>query len=335
MTDGNFPARSLLLNAGIVLAGLGLVLIRSTRHAHWGPEGPVGGWLLLIPYVVIAAAVTAALIARGAFSWVPGDRLTCTVFWLGLFVAFAVSGWYSMSDPKTKFEQFAAVSGWLLLAGCLVAANAGPSNTAKAIIIATLGLGGAAGWLQVGAWLVDHAAEQNQLAESRIESERKYQDSRDAEFRALGKDAPLWNYLGYMYISNEELRKECLAIIAARPDRDARLAEYLGNEMLAPGATRYIGEFHPAPGAALAPAFARRSDLFLAGISESETGSNPLSDRSYDDVRDILRAATRIRQGGGDLGAQMDAWRNYLKRFKNTGELVTQIDQALAQGKTR
>jgi hypothetical protein len=324
-----FSARSLLLNAGIVLAALSLVLTRSVRHAHWGPEGPVGGWLLLVPYVLIAGAVTATLIARGAFSWVPGGRLACIPIWLGLLIAFAVSGYYSMSDPETKYQQFAALSGWLLLAGCLVATNFEPSTGAKAAVVATLGLGGAAGWLQVAVWLADHAREQDRIAESRIASERQFQDSLDAEFRALGKDAPLWKYLGYMYLPNEELRNECLAIIAGRADRDAQLAEYLANETLAPGATRYIGEFHPSPGPALAPALARRSDLLLSQISEVDAGSDRIGERSYDDIKDILRAETRVRQGGGDLSPQMRAWRSYLERFKNTAELTTVIDQSL------
>jgi len=29
-----------------------------------------------------------------------------------------------MSDPETTFEQVAALSGWVLLAGCFVAVNA-------------------------------------------------------------------------------------------------------------------------------------------------------------------------------------------------------------------
>lgn len=335
MAGRTFSARSLLLNAGIVLAGLSLVLIRSTRHAHWGPEGPVGAWLLVVPYVLIAAVVTGVLVARNAFSWVPGGRLACIPIWLGLLVAFAVTGWYSMSDPETKFEQFASLSGWLLLGGCLVAVNFEPSTAAKAAIAATLGLGGVAGWLQVGSWLVDNASEQNRIAESRIANDQQFQQSLDAEFRALGNDAPLWKYLGYMYLSNEELRKECLAIIAGRADRDARLAEYLDNEILAPGATRYIAEFHPGPGPALAPALARRSDLLLSGISNFETNSNQISDRTYADVKDILRAESRVHKGGGDLAPQMEAWRSYLKRFKNTTELTAQIDQALMQAKSR
>jgi len=335
VASGNFSVRTVLLNAGIVLAGGGLALIGSVRHAHWGPEGPVGAWLLLVPYVLIAAAVTATLIARGTFSWVPGGRWACILIWLGLLVAFMVSGYYAMSDPGTRFEQFAALSGWLLLAGCLVAVNADPSFAAKAAIVATLGVGGAAGWLQVAIWFIDHVEEKNQIAESRIANEREFQEGLDAEFRALGKEAPLWRYFGYMYISNEDLRRECLAIMAGRADRDVQLAEYLGSEMLAPGATRYIGEFHPAPGPALASAFARRSELVLAQISEFETGSDQISDRSYDDIRDIIRAETRIHNGGGDLAAQMEALRSYLKRFKNTAELVAEIDQTLPRAKTR
>ena len=149
----------------------------------------------------------------------------------------------------------------------------------------------------------------------------------EVEFRALGKEAPIWRYSGYMYISNEELRKECHEIIAGRADRDAQLIEYLGSEILASDATRYIGEFHPAPGPALAPAFAQRSDLVLSRISEIDAGSDQISERSYADIRDIIRAATRIQKGGGDLTPQMEAWRSYLKRFKNTAELVVEIDQ--------
>ena len=76
MAKGSFSTKNLLLNAAVVLVGLALALLSSVRHAHWGPEGPVGGWLLLVPYLLMAAAVTAVLIALGTFSWVPGGRLT-------------------------------------------------------------------------------------------------------------------------------------------------------------------------------------------------------------------------------------------------------------------
>ena len=335
MASGNFSVRTVLLNAGIVLAGGGLALIGSVRHAHWGPEGPVGAWLLLVPYVLIAAAVTATLIARGTFSWVPGGRWACILIWLGLLVAFMVSGYYAMSDPGTRFEQFAALSGWLLLAGCLVAVNADPSFAAKAAIVATLGVGGAAGWLQAAAWLNDYFEAKEQAAVNGIAHDREFQEQLEAEFRALGKEAPLWKYFGYMYNSNPEVRKECQDIIAARADRDARLIEYLDSETLASDATRYIGEFHPAPGPALASAFGRRSDLVLSRISDLDADSNQLGERSYADVRDVIRAAIRIQNGGGDLTPQLEAWRRYLRRFRNTTDLAALIEETLARPNAR
>ena len=333
MAKGIFSAKRLLLNAAVVLVGLCLGLLLSIRHAYWGPEGPVGGLLLLVPYLFLAAAVTAALIAFGNFSWVPGGRWMCFFIGVGLLILFGVSGYYSMAESETKYEQLAALSGWLLLAGCFVAVNASPSTTAKTTIALTLGLGGVAGWLQMFFWLSECSSQQAQYEESRIKHEQEVQQSREAEFRALGKEAPFWKYFGFMYISNEELRKECHEIMAARADRDASLIDYLGDEILASDATRYIAEFHPAPGPALAPAFALHSDLVVGQISEVNSGSDQISERSYSDIKDIIGAATRIQKGGGDLTPQLKRWRVYLGGFKNTAELLSEIDKAVpAQG---
>ena len=51
MNKGRYSAKSILLNVAIVLVGVCLGLLTSVRHAYWGPEGPVGGWLLLVPYL--------------------------------------------------------------------------------------------------------------------------------------------------------------------------------------------------------------------------------------------------------------------------------------------
>jgi len=257
----------------------------------------------------------------------------CFFIGVGLLILFGVSGYYSMAESETKYEQLAALSGWLLLAGCFVAVNASPSTTAKTTIALTLGLGGVAGWLQMFFWLSECSSQQAQYEESRIKHEQEVQQSREAEFRALGKEAPFWNYFGFMYISNEELRKECHEIMAARADRDVSLIDYLGDEILASDATRYIAEFHPAPGPALARAFALHSDLVVGQISEVNSGSDQISERSYSDIKDIIGAATRIQKGGGDLTPQLKRWRIYLGGFKNTAELVSEIDKAVpAQG---
>src|ERR1044071_5983824 len=96
-----------LLNAALGLAGLNLALLFWARHAHWGPEGPVGGLLLLVPYLGIAAAVVGTVVARGSFAWLPGGRATSVALAIGVLIAFAVSGYYAMDDPETAFEHVA------------------------------------------------------------------------------------------------------------------------------------------------------------------------------------------------------------------------------------
>jgi hypothetical protein len=324
-----------LLNAGLAIAGLNLVLLFSVRDAHWGPEGPVGAGLLLIPFVGIPTALLATLIVRGTFAWVPGGNLTSFAAWVGLVIAFGVSGHYAMSVPETTFEHVAAWCGWLLLAGCFVAVNVKSSATAIALIATTLGVGGALGWAQSAAWLKDHFEAQDQASQRQISHNREFQEELEAEFRALGTEAPLWKYFGCMYNSKEEIRKQCRDVLANRADRDARLNEYLDNETLASSATQYIGEFHPAPGRELASAFAKRLDLLLSQVSDLEAGSDQLSERAYADVRDATRAAIRIHTGGGDLTPQLEAWRRYLARFKNASDLLAPIDQALAHSNAR
>ena len=65
MNKGRYSTKRILLNVAIVLVGVCLGLLTSVRHAYWGPEGPVGGWLLLVPYLaLVIVLVTALLVAR-------------------------------------------------------------------------------------------------------------------------------------------------------------------------------------------------------------------------------------------------------------------------------
>ena len=56
MSNGRISLKKILLNLALVLLAGSLALLWSVRHAYWGPEGPVGGWLLLVPYLVVVAA---------------------------------------------------------------------------------------------------------------------------------------------------------------------------------------------------------------------------------------------------------------------------------------
>ena len=188
MNKDRYSAKSILLNIAIVLVGVCLALLTSVRHAYWGPEGPVGGWLLLVPYLgLVIVLVTALLIARGKFSWLPGGGATRFAMWVGLLITFLVSGYYSMSEVETRYEQVAALFGWLLVAGCFVAVNFPPSTAVRTLLAATLGLGGLAGWVQIAVWLTEYTSEQSRLAESKIAHEQRSAGSTGSGVSGLGQ----------------------------------------------------------------------------------------------------------------------------------------------------
>src|SRR5207244_2460639 len=164
---------------------------------------------------------------------------------------------------------------------CFLAVNA---SQFRAIVAATLGVGCLVGWMHVVLWAGMWVRSENQQVEQTIARDREFQDQRDEEFRALGKDAPLWNYFSYLYIENEVLRKECREIVASRPDRDERLIEYLSNEILMSPATGYIANLHPSPGSALAGGYASYLERSLSDFSDYNPGTEPLGERSLKDV---------------------------------------------------
>jgi hypothetical protein len=60
---------------------------------------------------------------RGSGAWF--------AIWVGLLISFSVSGYYSMVEAETKYERFAALAGWLFVAGCFVAVNAAPIKRSR------------------------------------------------------------------------------------------------------------------------------------------------------------------------------------------------------------
>jgi hypothetical protein len=328
MIGGTNSLITLLLNLMLLLAAASLAGVAASKHAHGGPEGPVGAWLLAVPYFLLTAGAAVALVARGAFDWIPGGKAAGFLMWGGLVLALAAASYYALEDLSPPYAALGMAFGWLLLLGCFLAVNLPGFKDAVAV---TLGAGCVLGWMHVALWTGMWVSSENQRAEQAIAGEHEFQDRRDAEFLALGKDAPLWNYFGYMYIENEALRKQCREIIASRPDRDERLVEYLSSEILMNDATRYIANLHPSPGTALAAGYANFLERRLAEFSDYNPGKEPLGERSLKDIEEILKAALRIRRGAGDvLTPQLQTWRVYLQRFANAPALVKEIDQEFA-----
>jgi hypothetical protein len=321
---------ALALDGLLVVAVAFLTGLAAIRGASWGPNGAVGAWLVVIPPLVLLGAVLGVLITAGRFDWVPGGRPASSGLLAGFLAALAVGSYY-LIDNDAPWSKLAAVTPFVMAAGCFVAVHSGPfpGRGAKTAITAILGTAAVAGWILIASGIVMYYNSQVQQAEMAVQRQRDLQASLAAEFRALGHNAPLWRYLGFMYFDDDAVRTESRAIIASRPDLNERLIEYLDNEILANDAVNYIFDVHESPSATLAPVYARLLQKKLAAFREHLDGRDMPEDRDKFEMSRFLGAAIRIQQAGGDLTLQLTAWRDYLRQLNGMRALEGNIDSIL------
>jgi hypothetical protein len=285
----------------------------------------------MIPPLFLMGGVLAAMVVLGYFDWVIGGRVVSFVLLLGFLIGARTALWFMSETAENDWQSLIGAAPWAILAGCFLAVNPGlPSGVLpKTFIALTLGTTALAGFVVAGNGLLQYADSQNQLELSKIENEDRYQREHAEEFQALGPDAPLWNYFSYMYISDEDLRRQCRAIMARRPDLNERLIEYLGNPVLSTSVRNYIADVAENPSPELSPAFARYSQTVLQSYREMLQNQTSLSDRSRQDATVLLTAAARLHKNGGNLQPQIAAWRDFLRAFKDSEDLVRKADEIL------
>jgi hypothetical protein len=310
------------------LGFLGLMVY--LRNLPSGPEGPVGAWLILVPPLFLLSAVLVKLAAAGVFDWMPGGRLTAWAIAAGLCVAATVTMWFLLATPHTPWEKMAALVPWILVAGGFLAVHGGndPAPLMKTVLAAVLGVGGVAGWSLVvwGMGLYIQSGNQKNLAS--LDRDRLWEQSRIDEFHALGQDAELWKYFGFMYLENEAERQRCRTLIANRRDLDGKLVEYLGYPTLQSSVVNYIADVYEHPPASLAAEYG----LFLERQLESWRPALDDTPTPYDRRRELaplFQAAARLEEAGGDLTGPLIAWRDYLRSLKGLRDLADEIDSTL------
>ncbi|MGC4056140.1 MAG: hypothetical protein QM757_45625 [Paludibaculum sp.] len=279
-----------------------LALMLYLRNVPSGPEGPVGGWLMLVPPLFLMGGVLLTLASAGVFDWMPGGRLTAWALAVGLFVASAVTMWFVLAAPHSNWENLAALVPWILVGGGFLAVHGGhePSPLTKTALAGVLGVGGVAGWslLIWGAGLYIQNENQKNLAS--LERDRAWEQSRIDEFHALGQDAELWKYFGYMYMENEAERQRCRSLIAARADLNGKLVEYLGNPVLQSSVVNYIADVYEHPPASLASEYGLFLERQLLSWRQVLDDSSTPYDRRRE-LAPLFQAAARLEDAGAGI----------------------------------
>jgi hypothetical protein len=203
----------------------------------------------------------------------------------------------------------------------------GSEASARIVTRSIFAAGAIAGCLIVAALLIVSVRDQISDAEQAAAREAKFAEENAAfdaaQFRAVPKDAALWQLYPYMTSPNPEVRKECRERMANRPDLDGELSRNLGNGW-AEYTVSYIADIHPSPSAGLAPSYAQFLDAQLVSWRKRLTG-DPNPGKWQTNLSPYVRAAERIQRAGGDLRPQLKAWHTYLSTVPGMQTLAAQV----------
>ncbi len=319
-----------LLDTALAAALGFLGLMVYLQHLPSGPEGPVGAWLLLVPPLFLLAGVLIKLTGAGVFDWMLGGRLTAWLMAAGIGIAAMATMWFLVAAPHSLWENLAALVPWLLVAGGFLAVHGGPQppKIVKTVVAGILGLGGLMGWALVLWGIGLYVQSENQKGIANLERDRAREQSRIEEFRALGQDAEIWKYFGYMYMENETERQRCRVLVASRPDLNQKLVEYLGYPTLQSSVVNYIADVYEHPPASLGVDYGLFLERQLASWRQMLDDTPTPYDRRRE-LAPLFQAAARLEDAGGDLTGPLTEWRDYLRTLKGLNDLAEEIDGTL------
>jgi len=325
---------STVLNILLGVVGAGFVLCVWVGSLPSGPEGPVGAWLVPVPFLLLLTIVMGACIAGGRFAWLPGGRFAAVLLLAGFLVALGAALIAAFDSPHSALDVLLRLVPFAALGGCLwLVGNAPWGRILGPAILCATSLGG---WALMGYGAVSNMRDSMAAAQRDYERDRADAEARDAqslkEFRALPADAPLIEVIHFTFVGNETVQREVRERIANWPGRDEELAKILSHDATYfPELTwtiSYIAHVHPAPPASLAPAYARALDRGYR-YWESTMKYDEYAAKSEPEVSTLILGAERIQQAGGDLRPQLSRWYELLHNARGMGGLAHQVQMLL------
>lgn len=334
-------ATLLLALLALGLAPISLALSDNAK----GPDARLGLAYLTVfliwPWWAGAATLTAIAWFRGAFvTWHSSLAVRLAVVGIGfalLVMCYLVRathlGLPSMLDRMTCILMPAALLvllGWLLHPSLAAVV---PSSVVCSVALLAIGAPALLTSSKVGYALVKESPEM--MAEWRAHRERTREELRRKEeesntelrdlrerLATLPPDCHIDELLD-LHTGNrpEVFRAEVTAAILRRPTIEADLAQLLrtsgGGYSIAP---YMIANLLPKPSAALAPALNQFMESQAATFSHYKNAYPQVFAREANGFHNILQAAKRVMDAGGDLSAGLDAWRRELNELPNWPE---------------
>lgn len=331
---------NLALNILLGVVCLGFVWFIWAGGLSSGPEGPVGAWIVPVPFLLLLLAVMAVCIVRGRFDWLPGGKTLAFVLLAGFMVAVGAALLAAFERRDSALDYVYWLIPFVTLAGCFWASGGldawVPARTGRILGPAIFGLTSLAGWGLMGQALVARVHSDMQTAERQSVREQADQEARAAraaaEFRALPPNTPLFQVIQFEYVSNEAVQKEVRARIANWPALDDELSTILNSDTLSildmSWTISYIADIYPSPPARLGPAYAHALDKAYR-YWESTMKYDENAAKSEQELSVLMRGAERIQKAGGDLRPHLRPWYELLKQARGLGGLAGYVQDVI------
>ncbi|TDU31784.1 hypothetical protein DFR24_1166 [Panacagrimonas perspica] len=321
---------SILLNVLLYLLLASLVGLIATfmKTPRFGPEGPVGVWLVFVPSLALALLFLAIGSLSGHFAWILDNRFVWLMLSVGILVCLGMA-LFSLLDRGASRALGIAMSG-VVGAACLLSLHPDGGATRRIAALVLFGLPALAGLALLLKALVDTALRRKRRFEAderAFEEARKQRAQWDIDnFATLPVDAPFFAVSQYLWSPTESVQAEARARLAARPDLEAQMIECLGVDGADAAVAGYIAYVEPRPSPTLAPAYAAFLDRQLASWKSTRLiGSNPA--QWEPNLSSWFDAAERLQAAGGDLRPSLTAWREALAVIPGFEGLTQRIGQ--------
>lgn len=321
----------LFLDILLALAFLSSILGAAVLRLPSGPEGPVGGWLLLIPTCGLAGFLLFQLASRGLVE-TPGGRAVQFAAGAGILTTLVAAFVFSLDSKGGALSVASSLVPYVIFLGCLAAIHGKsfPDPAIGSLVMKVcLGITALAGWALLGAGLIQYVHSDLQASTARAlqedAREKEYESSEVAEYRSLPADAPLHVVMRFTWSRNGAVKKEARERVQNWPALDDKLIELLNekNETV----ITYVSHVHDAPPAKLAPAWGAMMDFQLKSWDVLQY--DQYAGKWEPNLSSYFEGAAKIQKAGGNLKPQLNAWYVFLKKCKGMGNLAAFVKTLL------
>ncbi len=309
----------------LVVALLGTIGGTLAMRGPWGPEGPVGAWLVLVFPGLIVAGVLLVFASRGMLDFLPGGRPGQFAGVVGMLVLFGTALFASLDAHNRIWPQLMAAVPYLILAGCFAIAL----GKWKWLAASTLGAAALAGWVLILIGITmsvrQSAAESAARVAEEAQREQGYEAEEVTEYRSLPADVPLGRVLRFTWSRNAAVKEEARRRVAEWPGRTEELVRLVdaSSEM----AIDYLALPDSQVTAELGPAWGRMMERRCESMQFMQYEED--ASRRSSDLRRLFDGAEKIQRAGGDLKAPLRCWVELLKKSKHSGGMTAQVERLL------